>query len=233
MNTTKVMFKGDKLGIKIIIDKDLSFEDAKKYLQIKASESKKIFGNSDTGITFIGKELTDEEMMILLDILCKECELNVNFALDETYVSKFLKAPVKQEPVKEEKINENYKQEINETINQIFNQKENITIFHRGSLRSGASIKHNGSVVIIGDVNAGAEIIAAANVIVLGSAKGLIQAGCTGDKSCFVFALNLLPTQLRIGNVIAFIPTVEKIKKGTYKPQIAHVEDEKMIVSEV
>lgn len=232
MNTTKVMFKGDRLGIKIIIDKDLSFEDAKKYIQIKASESKKIFGNSDTGITFIGKELTDEEMMILLDILCQECELNVNFALDEAYVSKYLKAPVKQEVV-EQKAEEPFKQQIKETINQVFNQKENITIFHRGSLRSGASIKHNGSVVVLGDVNAGAEIVAAANVIVIGSAKGLIQAGCTGDKSCFVFALNLIPTQLRIGNVIAFVPTVEKIKKGAYKPQIAHVEDEKMIVSEI
>lgn len=228
MNTTKIMFKGDKLGIKIIIDKDLTFDEAKSILEKKARDTKKIFGNTDTGITFIGKELTDEETKILLDILCKECELNVTFSVDETYVSKFLSNSTPNKVVPEM---ESVKDVSN--VTQVFSENENITLYHKGSLRSGASIKHGGSVVVYGDINAGAEVIAEGNVIVLGNAKGLIQAGCTGNKKCFVFSLNLLPTQLRIGEIIAFVPKDDKRKKGLFKPQIAYVDDGKIFVSEI
>lgn len=231
MNTSKIMFKGDKLGIKIIIDKDLPFEEAKEIIKIRANQSKNIFGNANTGITFIGKELTDNEMKILIDILCKECGLTVNFAVDETYVNKYLKSD-NLPKIDSEK--PDFSQKIINTITENnFSENENITIFKRKSLRSGTSIKHNGSVVVFGDVNAGAEIIAEGNVIVLGNAKGLIQAGCTGNKNCFVYALNLVPTQLRIGNVIAFVPADDNRKKGDYKPQIAYVDDDKIFVSEI
>ncbi len=227
MNTTKIMFKGDKLGIKIIIDKDLSFEEVKEEFLKKSTSVKAMFGNTNMGITFLGKELTDEETKILLDILSRECNLEVNFSIDETFVKKFMKPNELVRNIELPKI-----EQIHEKIDKIMSEKENSTIFHKGSLRSGASIKHNGSIVVIGDVNAGAEIIAEGNVIVLGNVKGLIQAGCAGNKKCFVFALNLLPIQLRIGEIIAFLPKEEKRLKGQYKPQIAYVEDDRIYISE-
>ena len=51
------------------------------------------------------------------------------------------------------------------------------TIFHRGSLRSGQKIEEDGSIVIIGDVNSGAEVVAADNIVVLGTLRGLAHAG--------------------------------------------------------
>ncbi len=228
MNTTKIMFKGDKLGIKLIIDKDLTFDEVKEELVKKIPSVKMIFGNSKTGITFMGKELTDEETKILVDILCKECNLEVAFTIDEMYVKKLnsQESIIKTVDLPELKP---YQQ----VIDKVMSEKENNTIFHKGSMRSGASIKHNGSIVVIGDVNAGAEVIAEGNIIIIGNAKGLIQAGCTGNKKCFVFALNLLPTQLRIGELIAFLTKDEKRNKGEYKPEIAYVADEKIFISEV
>ncbi len=228
MSTTKIMFKGDKFGIKIIIDKNLSFDDVKEELMKKIPSVKAIFGNSKTGITFIGRELSDDETKILVDILCRECQLEVNFTIDETYVKKLsmIEPTVKSDILPEIK---QYKP----IIDKVMSEDENNTIYHKGSLRSGASIKHSGSIVVIGDVNAGAELIAEGNIIVIGNAKGLIQAGCTGNKKCFVFALNLLPTQLRIGEFIAFLTKEEKRLKGHYKPQIAYVTDEKIFISEI
>ncbi len=228
MSTTKIMFKGDKLGLKVIIDKDLSFEEIKAELTKKVPSVKAIFGNSKTGITFVGKELSDEETKILIDILCKECQLEVTFTIDEAYLKKLntTEAVIKPQSLPEIKP---YQQ----VVEKMLSEKENNTVYHKGSLRSGGSIKHNGSVVVIGDVNAGAEIIAEGNIIIIGNAKGLIQAGCAGNKKCFVFALNLLPTQLRIGEFIAFLTKEEKRGKGEYKPQIAYVTDEKIFISEI
>ena len=56
------------------------------------------------------------------------------------------------------------------------------TTFHRGSLRSGQKLEIEGSVVILGDVNSGAEVIASENIVVLGSLRGLAHAGAKGNK---------------------------------------------------
>jgi len=74
------------------------------------------------------------------------------------------------------------------------------------TLRSGRSIFHEGHVVIIGDVNPGAEIIAAGDVIVWGRVRGLVHAGALGDETAVICALALTPTQLRIADQIAIPP---------------------------
>lgn len=76
----------------------------------------------------------------------------------------------------------------------------------RETLRSGRSVWHEGHVIILGDVNPGAEIIAAGNVIVWGRLRGLVHAGAGGDTAAVICALDLSPTQLRIGEQIAVAP---------------------------
>lgn len=76
------------------------------------------------------------------------------------------------------------------------------------TLRSGQVIHHPGHVVIIGDVNPGAEIKAGGSVIVWGRLRGLIQAGTAEAyrDNAIVCALQLAPMQLRIGDYIARPP---------------------------
>jgi septum site-determining protein MinC len=71
------------------------------------------------------------------------------------------------------------------------------------TVRSGQVIKHAGTIVILGDVNPGAELIAEGNVIVWGKLRGVVHAGASGDANATVGALSLAPTQLRIGTLIA------------------------------
>jgi septum site-determining protein MinC len=76
----------------------------------------------------------------------------------------------------------------------------------RRTLRSGQLLQHLGHVVVIGDVNPGAEIIAGGDVVVWGRVRGMIHAGALGDNKAIVCALELQPTQLRIGSHIATSP---------------------------
>ncbi len=79
-------------------------------------------------------------------------------------------------------------------------------ILLRRTLRSGQVARHEGHVAVIGDVNAGAEIVAGGDVIVWGRVLGIVHAGAGGDDNAVVCALYLSPVQLRIGPHIARAP---------------------------
>jgi len=95
----------------------------------------------------------------------------------------------------------------------------------RRTLRSGRSVRHAGHVVIVGDVNAGAEIVAGGNIVVWGRLRGVAHAGADGDEAAIVCALDLAPTQLRIANKIATSPS----RHGESKPEVARIKHGQII----
>jgi septum site-determining protein MinC len=98
----------------------------------------------------------------------------------------------------------------------------------RCTLRSGQVIRHPGHVVVVGDVNAGAEIIAGGDIVIWGRLRGTVHAGATGDDQAIVCALDLAPTQLRIGKYIARPPEGEP-RRSTV-PEMACVQEGRIIV---
>ena len=96
------------------------------------------------------------------------------------------------------------------------------------TLRSGQIIKHTGDVVVVGDVNPGAEIIAEGDVLVWGKLRGLVHAGASGDLNAIVGALTLAPMQLRIGSLIALAP--EDMRNRSAPAEIARIEDGRIVV---
>ena len=93
------------------------------------------------------------------------------------------------------------------------------------TLRSGTRVIHAGSVVVIGDVNPGAEIIAEGSVLVWGKLRGVVHAGSAGNEKAAVYALDLSPMQLRIANYIAVPPQ----RKGKPTPEMAHIADGQVV----
>ncbi|MFM8322153.1 MAG: septum site-determining protein MinC [Chloroflexota bacterium] len=88
------------------------------------------------------------------------------------------------------------------------------------TLRSGYRLQHAGHVVVIGDVNPGAEISAAGNVLVWGKLRGGVHAGADGNEDAVVCALDLSPTQLRIAGQIAVSPK----RRGKPQPEMARLQ---------
>lgn len=97
--------------------------------------------------------------------------------------------------------------------------------FYKGTLRSGQSLSAFGSILVIGDVNAGAELIATKDIIVWGTLRGVAHAGAEGDDAASVYALRLEPTQLRISRCIAAAPSTGA---GVGSPEVARVVDGKI-----
>jgi septum site-determining protein MinC len=77
------------------------------------------------------------------------------------------------------------------------------TLYHRGTLRGGQALHNLGNLVVIGDVNPGAELVASGAIVVFGALRGVAHAGAQGDRTARVIALELAATQLRIATAIA------------------------------
>jgi septum site-determining protein MinC len=97
----------------------------------------------------------------------------------------------------------------------------------RRTLRSGRIVHSTGHVVVYGDVNPGAEIIAAGDVIVWGKLRGNVHAGAEGNENAVVCALDMTPTQMRIASYITTSPPDKRRKP---KPEVASIRNRQIVV---
>lgn len=99
------------------------------------------------------------------------------------------------------------------------------------NLRSGQKIFNKGNMVILGDVNPGAEVIAGGNILVMGALRGLAHAGAFGDEKAIIAAYRLSPTQLRIANHITRPPDGESIIVNN--PELAKIRAGKVVIEKL
>jgi septum formation inhibitor MinC len=101
------------------------------------------------------------------------------------------------------------------------------TLYHRGTLRGGQALHNMGNIVVIGDVNPGAELIASGDIVVFGALRGVAHAGAQGDAQARVIALELAPTQLRIATLIA----VEGEARAARGPEHATIASDRIVIT--
>jgi septum formation inhibitor MinC len=101
------------------------------------------------------------------------------------------------------------------------------TLYHAGTVRGGQALHHLGHIVVVGDVNPGAELIASGDVVVFGRLAGVAHAGAQGDESARVHALDLDATQLRIAT---FIAADGERRSRTARPEVALVRESRIVV---
>lgn len=101
------------------------------------------------------------------------------------------------------------------------------TLYHRGTLRGGQTLQQLGSIVVVGDVNPGAELVATGDIVVFGALRGTAHAGAQGDAAARVYALELRPTQLRIATCIA---AGDAAGRGR-EPEVAYIESERIAIA--
>lgn len=101
---------------------------------------------------------------------------------------------------------------------------ENAIFVHR-TLRSGFKVSHHGHVIVLGDVNPGAEVIAGGSIIIWGRLRGVVHAGSDGDDSAVVCALGMEPTQLRIAGLLSTPQKVSRFLRGKPEPEMVRIEN--------
>jgi len=104
------------------------------------------------------------------------------------------------------------------------------TLFVAKTIRSGQEVVYNGSVVIIGDVNPGAEVIAGGDIIIRGTCRGVVHAGAYGNMEATITANRLLASQIRIASLIARAP--DNLDQPEYT-EIARIKDGNVIIETV
>lgn len=147
-------------------------------LKKKVVELKKLYQDDKTPIYVIGKVLKNTEMEDIQNLIQTTIDVKVDFESPKTLGL----AGIKKSFNKEIKTSE--------------------TKFHKGSLRSGNKIEFEGSVVVLGDVNSGAEVVAGENIVVVGILRGLAHAGAKGNKDAIIAAASIESPQVRISNIV-------------------------------
>ena len=135
---------------------------------------------------------------------------------------------------------ENYSDD-EETLSEIKRHKKEAeklpTLYVQRTLRSGQSLKSDGNIVIIGDVNPGAEIIAKGDITVWGVLGGIAHAGSDGNNYSRIRALKLYAIQLRIGDVFARRPDTVNVpyvqKTDSFTPEEARVNKNHIVIYKV
>lgn len=117
-------------------------------------------------------------------------------------------------------------------IEQTFRQKieETNAKIYDGALRSGNRLEYEGTVIVLGDVNAGAEVIAGGNVIVLGIIRGLAHAGASGNKEAIIVANEIDAPQLRIADIVREMEKEEETEEEKTIKKRAYIKSSKIIL---
>lgn len=124
------------------------------------------------------------------------------------------------------------------SIEQTFRQKieETNAKIYDGSLRSGNKLEHEGTIIVLGDVNAGAEVVSGENVIVLGVIRGLAHAGASGNREAIIVANEIGAPQVRIADIVKELGKEENVEgnegqeQGKTIKKRAYVKSNKIIL---
>lgn len=185
MSCISINLKKEETLVKI--EDNATKEEIIDELDEKMVELAKLYKDEKTPIRVTGKILSDDELQEVKSNITEHLNVSVSF---DTPTSLGLHSIIRS-----------YKENI----------ENSETLFHTGSLRSGQRLEFDGSIVIIGDVNAGAEIVAGDNIIVQGALRGLAHAGAKGNKGAIVTAGLLDAVQVRISNIVREIDKNEEL----------------------
>lgn len=193
-----------KNNIVIKIKEEATYKDVIEELNKKLPKLKEMYKEEKNPINVVGKILKIKEMEEIRKLISHKIHVDISFESPEELGLAGIKKV--------------YEQDVADSITRLF----------RGSLRSGQKLEFEGSLVIIGDVNSGAEVIASDNIIIVGTLRGLAHAGAKGNKMAIIAANSIEGPQVRIANVVK---EIEKSDITTQK-QYAYVEEDTIILEE-
>lgn len=175
-NPVGISMKKDEITLRI--SEGAEHDEIIECLNKKLPALKKLYKSEKTPIFVMGKILKNKEITEIKDLIQSNIDVEVKFDSPKDLGL--------------HGIRKTFEKEI----------EDSETKFQKGSLRSGQRVESEGSVVVLGDVNAGAEVIAGENIVVLGIIRGLAHAGAKGNKKAII-ASNLIESpQIRIANIV-------------------------------
>ena len=200
-NCVSINLKRNEIVIKI--SEEAEIKDILENLKKKLPELKKLYKDEKTPIKVTGKVLKNKEIDEIQILIKEKIDVEIEFDTPKTLGLHSIKKTFSK------------KTEVSETK------------YFRGSLRSGQKMETEGSLVVLGDVNSGAEIVAGDNIIVLGALRGLAHAGAKGNKQAIIAAGILDTVQIRIANIVK---EINRDEEPLHKQSYVFVENDEIII---
>ena len=200
-NCISINLKKDEIVIKI--SEQAEQADIVANLKKKLPELKKLYKDEKTPILVTGKVLKNKEIDQIRELIKEKIDVEIDFDVPKGLGLHSIKKTFEKEIAVSE------------------------TRFHRGSLRSGQKIETEGSIVIIGDINSGAEVIASDNIIVQGALRGLAHAGAKGNKQAIITAGLVDTVQIRIANVVK---EINRDEEPMHKQAYISIQNDKITI---
>lgn len=200
-NCVSINLKKDEIIIKL--NDDASQLEIIECLRRKLQELRKLYKDEKTPITVTGKVLKNREIDEIQNLIKSRIDVDIDFDMPKGLGLHNIKKTFDKEiAISEAK-------------------------FHRGSLRSGQKLESEGSLVIIGDVNSGAEVMASDNIVILGALRGLAHAGAKGNKQAIVAAGLVDTVQIRIANIVK---EIDRDEEPMHKQACASIVDNEIVI---
>ena len=200
-NCVSINLKKNEILIKI--SENAEQREIVESLKKKIPELKKLYKDEKTPITVTGKILKNKEIDEIQNLIKDKIDVEIEFDMPKALGLS--------------------------SITRTFNREIGIseTKFHKGSLRSGQKLETEGSIVILGDVNSGAEVIASDNIVVLGALRGLAHAGAKGNKQAIVAVGLFNAVQIRIANIVK---EIKQDEEPMHKQAYISVANDKIVI---
>jgi septum site-determining protein MinC len=222
----KVVFKGVGQEVQVILDPLASFGEIERELEEHLDRSGRFFAGAAVTLVVGTRQLRDDHLQKIRQILSIHSltigEIRASLA-DIVRPSSYPLpsspyTPAAAVPIATRR----------ETPAQDGEISRNNARLVKGPLRSGQRIYAEDNLVVFGDVNPGAELIAGGDIIVMGVLRGVAHAGMPDNIAAVIAALSLKPTQLRIGHFISRSPEFQE--KHETGPEIARVDTEQIVI---
>jgi len=211
-----IVMKSFQNGISIHIDAQAEFQEILQEIAEKFENARAFFKDVKVALSLEGRSLSTEEEKVVIQTITEHSDVQIICLIGKNEESGkgIIKALKRVETEKEE-----------------YNGR-----FHRGSLLGGQTLETEGSIVIIGNVEKGASVIASKDIVIIGGLFGEAYAGAAGHDSHFVAALKFEPQRCKIGDV-RYSGAKEKgglfANKNKFVPQIAYVKNDEVQVENI
>ncbi len=208
-----VIIKSFPNGIALYLNPELPFESVLEEIGYKFADARNFFGSATMALSIEGRTVTDMEEIRILEAIRDNSGLNIACIVE-----------------KDDTVNQSYVKALERTERELAKKPEGQ--FFRGSLRDGAILETENSIIMLGDVYPGSAIISAKNIIILGGLYGKAHAGGNGCEGAYIAAFEMAPERIRIGD-FKYKPGTKQARWGIrpkVRPKIAYVKNDRIII---
>ena len=220
-----ITIKGKEDRLEIHMDEKSTYPVLRDELMVKLQKNKDFFQNSDTTVVIRGKKISPAQQKEIKRVFSMDYGIrDVLFGEEADDGLRAAEISIERPAPSKQKKQDDYLDEVDVVSSSYFDAK---SIFINHTIRSGQRVECEGDIVVIGDVNPGAEVIAGGSIAVFGKLRGLAHAGCAGRTDVCVAALRMCPKQLRVsGRVVTFPEGRDEVNDA----EIAELKDGKVVI---